>query len=241
MNYTIRAICNGTCKVAGHHAFYGGNPAELHDFPLIVWLIEGEGGPMLVDAGLGDVAAMNRGAAHVLAAPIAQRPEEDIRAQLGRCGYGPEDVRRVILTHLHFDHVDQLDLYKNAEIVVSERGLAGARAASPSWAPEKTLAMFEATEGSRLRAVDDSPVAPGIDVVWMGGHTPCSQAVYVETDNGPVAMAGDAIFRRSQLETDVPIGIWSDLDQARGAIQKLRARPADVLPSHDPEVLSRFA
>jgi glyoxylase-like metal-dependent hydrolase (beta-lactamase superfamily II) len=239
--YSVRALCNGACKVAGHHTFYEGNRHEVYDFPLIVWLIEGEGGPMLVDAGLGDVAAMNSGAAHVMVEPIRQKPEEEIRVQLRHQGYGVEDIRRVLITHLHFDHVDQLDLYVNAEIVVSGRGLAAARASSPSWAPEKTLALLEAAGEGRVLAIDNCEVIPGIDVVWMGGHTPCSQAIYIQTAEGEVALVGDAVFRRSQLESGIPIGIWSDLDEARGAIRSLKARGGDVLPSHDPDVLRRFA
>ena len=241
MAYSVRALCNGVCKVAGHHTFYEGNRDEVYEFPLIVWLIEGEGGPMLVDAGLGDVAAMNSGAAHVLAEPISQEPEEEIRVQLKRHGYVPEDIGRVFITHLHFDHVDQLDLYVNAEIVVSGRGLAAARAVSPTWAPEETLALLEDTGEGRVRAIDDAEVMSGIDVVWMGGHTPCSQAVYVRTAEGEVALAGDAVFRKSQLESGIPIGIWSDLDEARDAIQRLKARDADVLPSHDPDALRQYA
>lgn len=237
MPYSVKALCNGVCKVAGHHAFYGGEPSETYDFPLIVWLIEGGSGPMLVDTGLGDVAEMNRGAAHVLAEPIVQRPEEEIRSQLGRHGHTPEDIQYVFLTHLHFDHVDQLDLYSNAQVVVSGRGLAQAKSASPTWAPEKTLTLLNEL-GDRVTAVDDTEVLSGIDVVWMGGHTPCSQAVYVRTDGGDVVLAGDAVFRRSQLASGVPIGIWSDLDEAREAINRLNARDADVLPSHDPEALA---
>lgn len=123
MSYTIHALINGECQVAGHHAYYQGNPDERYRFLLIVWLIEGPQGPMLVDTGLFHVDDMNQGAAHVLAEPIVQTPAQDIRAQLKRHGYAPEDIRCVFITHLHFDHVDQLDLYSNARYVVSQRGL----------------------------------------------------------------------------------------------------------------------
>ena len=72
MTYTIRPLLNGTCQVAGHHAYYQGDPEARHTFLLLVWLIEGPQGPMLVDTGLTHVDEMNRGAAHLL----------------GRCGPG---------------------------------------------------------------------------------------------------------------------------------------------------------
>ena len=67
MKYTIRPLLNGECVIAGNDAFYEGDPSELYPYALMQWLIEGGECPMLVDAGLGDVEEMNRGAAHVLA------------------------------------------------------------------------------------------------------------------------------------------------------------------------------
>ena len=240
MTYTIRPLLNGTCQVAGHHAYYQGDPEARYTFLLLVWLIEGPEGPMLVDTGLTHVDDMNQGAAHVLAEPIVQTPEEDICAQLQRHGHTPADIRCVFITHLHFDHVDQLDLYENARLVVSKRGLAEALATDPSWAPAKTLALLDDSAKHRTIAVDDDEIYPGIDVVWTGGHSPCSQVVYMRTAVGDVALAGDAIFRVDQLESGVPIGIWHDLNDARQAIDKLNARQAIILPSHDPDVFARF-
>ena len=62
--YRIYALRNGTCKIAGNHAFYRGDNTETYGFALYIWLILGGDKPMLVDAGLSDVAEMNRGAAH---------------------------------------------------------------------------------------------------------------------------------------------------------------------------------
>ena len=240
MSYTVRAIYNGECQVAGHHTYYQGNPEERRPFPLLVWLIEGADGPLLIDTGLYNVDEMNQGAAHVLAEPITQQPEHEIRVQLEKYGYRPEDIHHVFITHLHFDHVDQLDLYTNARIVVSKRGLEEALASEQSWAPSKTLELLSQTARDRTLAVDDDEVLPGIEVVWVGGHSPCSQVVYVRTSQGDVAFPGDAIFRVDQLESKIPIGIFHDLDQARVSIDTLNDREAIVLPSHDPAVFERF-
>ena len=240
MGFTIRPLCNGTCKVTGYYTFYQGDRDTLHEFPLTVWLIEGGDGPILVDAGLGDVGRMNRDAGHVLAEPIVQTPDQEIRAQLKMCGYAPSDIGMMILTHLHFDHVDQLGLYENARIVVSKRGLELARSAAHCWAPPETMDILVGHRADRVITLDDTQVVRGIEVAWMGGHTPCSQAVYVDTDAGEFALAGDAVFRADQVESKIPIGIYSDIDEARGAIDKLAERGATVLPSHDPVVYDRY-
>ena len=183
---------------------------------------------------------MNRDAGHVLVEPIVQEPEKEIRAQFSRFGYRPEDIGKVILTHLHFDHVDQLGLFNKAEIVVSKKGLEGAKAASPSWAPDETMEILTGSGANRVVALDNEQVEPGLEVAWMGGHTPCSQAVYVNTEASEFALAGDAVFRPNQIASKIPIGIYSDLVEARGAIDKLAERGAKVLPSHDPLVYSQY-
>ncbi|NLE59192.1 MAG: hypothetical protein GX616_12585, partial [Planctomycetes bacterium] len=59
--YRIYPLRNGRCEIAGNDAFEGGDPAKSCEYVLYAWLILGGEKPMLVDAGLNDVAEMNRG------------------------------------------------------------------------------------------------------------------------------------------------------------------------------------
>ena len=71
---------------------------------------------------------MNRGAAHVLREPITQDKRESSRVQLRKFGLTPEDIGYVLITHLHFDHVDDLLNYKNAKVYVGRKEWEGASA-----------------------------------------------------------------------------------------------------------------
>lgn len=238
--HTLTPLCNGRCVIAGHHVFADGDPAERYEFALLVWLIEGPSGPCLVDCGLRHVGEMNEGAAHVLAEPITQRPEEDVRQQLESHGRSPEDIQAILVTHLHFDHVDNLDLFPNARIVVSARGFREATK-NPgwvgSWAPGKTLAGMTGPWQPRVVLTDDAEVLPGIRTVWLGGHSPCSQGVLVETVTGPVFLAGDTIHRHENLEQMRPIGVYHDLGECRAALERVRAMDVTVMAGHDPGAL----
>ena len=179
MTYKIYPLKNGACTIPGRYAFDGGDESEIFPYSLYVWLVIGGERPILVDAGLRDVAEMNRGAAHVMADPIVQKPEERVTEQLARRGVAPEDIGVVLITHLHFDHVDELDLFTNARIVVSERGLEAATAFpgwQGSWAPQATLEGLTQTWKERVIATDDAEIVPGIRTFWVGGHSPCSPA-----------------------------------------------------------------
>ena len=243
MAYRIHALSNGRCKVAGNHAFHGGDPNEALPFQLFVWLIEGADKPILVDAGLSHVDEMNRDAAHVIAEPITQAPDETATAQLSKHGINPEDVGHVIVTHLHFDHVDDLANYTNATYVISGRGLEAALRARaetpPGWAPWKTLDLMEGPARERTLAVDDAEIVPGIRTMWFGGHTRCSQGIAVETRDGVAVLGGDTICRYEHFEQRRAMGLAESVEECLAAVDRAREVADIILPGHDPRVLER--
>jgi len=242
VEYRIYPLRNGVCKIAGHHAFHGGSDKGLYDYALYIWLVLGGEKPVLVDAGLTDVAEMNRGAAHVLAEPITQGEHESSVAQLRKFGLSPDDIGHVLITHLHFDHVDDALLYRNAKIYVGKKEWEGATGRSPSWGHGPFLHAFlnDPQCKQRLVLVQDEEILPGIESFWVGGHTPGSMAYRVNTAHGRAVLTGDTISLLANFERAVPPGVHTSLKECRAAIEKVRAKAAIVLPSHDPGTLDRW-
>jgi glyoxylase-like metal-dependent hydrolase (beta-lactamase superfamily II) len=240
--YRIYPLRNGVCKIAGNHAFYNGNEDESYDFALYLWLILGGDSPILVDAGLTDVAEMNRGAAHVLREPITQAENESSRAQLRKFGLKPEDIGHVLITHLHFDHVNDLLLYTNAKVYIGKKEWQGATTSAPSWGDGRIMHEFLNNPQCRKRLVlvEDQQVLPGIESFWVGGHTPGSMAYCVNTAYGRAVLTGDTVSLLANFERNIPLGIFSNLEECRQALDKIRARADIVLPSHDPGTLDRW-
>ena len=117
---------------------------------------------MLVDAGLSQVDEMNRGAARVLREPITQETNETSRAQLLKFGLVPADIGQVFITHLHFDHVDDLLSYTNAQVYVGKKEWEGATTAAPTWGHGRILHEFLNNPlcRQRLSMVEDQAVLP---------------------------------------------------------------------------------
>jgi glyoxylase-like metal-dependent hydrolase (beta-lactamase superfamily II) len=240
--YRIYPLRNGVCKIAGNHAFHGGNNAETYEYALYLWLILGGDKPILVDAGLSNVEEMNRGAARVLREPISQRRDEHSRAQLRKFGLAPEDVGHVLITHLHFDHVDDLLNYKNAKVYVGKKEWIGATTAAASWGHGRVMHELSNNPDWKRRRVlvEDQEVLPGIESFWIGGHTPGSTAYRVNTAQGKAVLTGDTVSLLANFERNVPPGVFESLDECRAAIKKIRAKADIVLPSHDPATLKRW-
>src|SRR5947207_2276479 len=96
-----------------HHArraaenFIGGDP---HDGPMpldyFVWLVRGSGRELLVDTGFSAAMATKRGRQHL------RCPTEGLRL----LGVEARDVADVVITHLHYDHVGNFDLFPAATL-----------------------------------------------------------------------------------------------------------------------------
>ena len=240
--YRIYPLRNGVCKIAGNHAYHNGDNAETYDYALFIWLVLGGDKPMLVDAGISNIEEMNRGAAHVLREPITQHRDETIRVQLGKFGLKPDDIGRIFITHLHFDHVDDLLEYKNATVYIGRKEWEGALAAAPTWGHGKILHEFSNNPDckKRLVVVDDGQILPGIEAFWVGGHTPGSTAYCVNTAHGRAVFTGDTVSLLGNIEKDIPPGVYTSLDECMAAMKKIREKADIILPSHDPGTLDRW-
>lgn len=248
--YRIYPLRNGTCKVKGRYAFASkeaeaGKPdaaAADYEYALYVWLVLGGEKPILFEAGLEDVESMNRGAKEVLAEPIRQGPGETTAAQLRKFGLRHEDIGHVLITHLHFDHVDELFKYSRATYHVGKKEweLASANGGRGSWCDGRILFPLLADEKlkTRLHLVEDGEVLPGIEALWVGGHTPGSMAYRIRTAHGWAVLTGDTISRYENLER--PVGVYSSREEVEEAMRRIRALGDIVLPSHDPRIHERW-
>lgn len=211
-----------------------GIPINVH-----FWLLRGHGRTALIDTGLRPVPL------HGNEQKFQQRPGEDTASLLRARGVEPSEVDAVVLSHLHHDHAESAGMFSRAEIVVSRRGWdwwQGERAGlrSPLYPVDLISAWEQGLLGNRLRlAGDEEEVLPCLRVAWSGGHTPCSQLVFVDTPVGRAVFTGDESFLYRNVEEDVPVGLHASLELARAALVRAREDADFPVPSHDPDVLLR--
>lgn len=240
VRYSVQGFRTGGGKVPVRALVAGSDSDEVAELAVLCWLLEGGGRRIMIDTGLRPVPLPGNETKFDLG------PGEDTAARLAHAGVDPGSVDAVIFTHLHHDHAENASLFGSAHYLVSGRGWRSAVTPVPEhfekqgrW-PRDTFGFLVADAYHRLRLLgDDEEAFPGVRVSWVGGHTPCSQLVSVDTAAGAVTFAGDNAFLYRNLDERRPVTLAVDRGQADAALRRVLDSGDIVVPGHDPEFFDR--
>ncbi|SDZ25878.1 N-acyl homoserine lactonase family protein [Herbiconiux ginsengi] len=151
--------------------------------PVFVHLIDHPAGRVLVDTGMTEL--------HPAVADMDPQLEP-----LTEKGIDLDGITAVVNTHLHFDHCGGNHLFAGTPVYVQRRELEDARTLD-----EYTIREWVDAPGMTYIEVDgEFELLPGVRLLPAPGHTPGSQIVVVETDAGPVVIAGDSAVWFGELD-----------------------------------------
>ncbi|MEN2738382.1 N-acyl homoserine lactonase family protein [Microbacterium sp. X-17] len=245
--YEVYALRYYTRQAQRDHEFHReAMYAEQFDDDLYMdysfWLVRNEERIVLVDCGFDKARAAAKGR-HQLQDPV------ELLAVLG---VAPEDVDEVIVTHMHYDHVGNIELFPNAQVTMARAeyeywtGPYGARELMQIIVdPIETAIVTRLKEAGRLTLVEDeAEVAPGIRVERVGGHTPGQLIVEIQGTAGTIILASDAAHYYDEIDLDRPYNLFVDLGELYGGYDRLRELDrrdgTTVVAGHDPRVAGMF-
>ena len=238
--YAVRYATLPNFRVAS--LIQGADTSRRLDIAMMVWLLKGaDGRNVVVDAGFhrSDFVTRWRPTNFV-------PPSEAVE----RVGVKADDVTDVIISHVHWDHLDGVDLFPKARVWIQREefqhhldsaGTVHDRAIDAGDA--KILA--EIARQGRLRLVDGDgkEIIPGITVYTGGKHTFASQFATVKSGTNTIVIASDNLYLYENLARRVPIAQTLDAASnlnAQGRMLSLASDEKLIVPGHDPEVFSRF-
>lgn len=227
--------------------------------PIYAFLIEHDEGLILVDTG--ETARVAEPGYFPTWHPYfrtglrsAVRDDDEIGPQLTRLGFSPDDVSRVVMTHLHTDHAGGLHHFPASEVLASAleiehaRGLMGrARgylnhrfpawlSLQPLWLDDRPFGPFPASK----------PLTKAGDVIAIpaAGHTPGQIAVAVLDHDATILIAADSSYTEDAMLRGIVDGVAPDDHAAKTTLARIReyaaSTPTIYLPSHDPESARRL-
>ena len=243
MQYTIRPLIISKYNLKKgdmtHRLFYG----ERYWAPDVAWYIEGADRTILVDTSMSAKVAKK----------YTETPVEDLISfedALASVGRRPEEIDLIIQTHLHVDHCGHIAKCKNATVMVQKAELDCALAPHPSFAADYDRELLR---DSRLLPIEgNQEIIPGIDVIFVPGHTPGSQAVSIQTAKGRAIISGfcachETFFPpvpklqwgKDTLGPVVAPGTFVDAIQAYNSVLKIKGMADILLPNHDVAIFEK--
>ena len=166
-------------------------------------------------------------------------------AMLERLGAAPEQVKHVILTHMHWDHMSGIELFPSATFYVQEQEFRfwtqdpiAKRAPFRHVSDDvsiRNLASLEGTEKLRLLH-GDTEILPGIECLLSPGHTVALQTVAVNTAKGKAIIASDCGHSFRNIKEGWPSVLITDLVAWMKSFDRIKAGASSVeliFPGHD--------
>jgi glyoxylase-like metal-dependent hydrolase (beta-lactamase superfamily II) len=168
-------------------------------------LVRTKSSTIVVDTGLGperrDAAFLER---------LAARPGPPLEEQLAALGVAPDEVDRVVLTHLHFDHAggllraDGRPRFPRARVAVQRHELQDAGADCPLCRASYVQDDWRAIDFDLLDG--DAELTPGVRVLRTGGHTRAHQVVRVDGGDETLMAWGDLVPTAAHLRPHWVLG-----------------------------------
>lgn len=245
-HYEVLAVRHGLFETrrSDFYLNYGeyGQPDAPLELAYWFWVIRGGGRTIVVDSGYSADGAARRKRTVIL--PVAEA--------LAALGIGPRSDVDVVVTHAHYDHIGNLDLFPIQRFFISPEesafwlGAESRHRQFQSVVEDADLVQLErlVASGRAQFVVGRREIAPGVVLHPFPGHTPGQLVVTVETAHGRIVLASDACHLSEELDRDMPFKHNTDLiGLYRGLEQLRRWRDAGdlIIPGHEPSTLEDFA
>lgn len=209
------------------------NQGELRKINYYAWLIKSNEELTLVDVGFKEKPAVLRGLNVI----------KTIDEELKRHNVSPDDIKNVVLTHLHWDHASNLKVFRKAKFYVQQSEIDFVCSENMRYSCfnrfyELDLLKEElgwAEKDERLICLQgDYHLNDYISLMACGGHTPGLQIVSVKAPNGLAVICSDAVPLCQNWDEIIPPGIATDIIQAVRSILKIsRLNAVTLYWGHD--------
>lgn len=259
--YSIRSLCYAHVDLPAD--FFGGVPihslegtktAAMHYVLLSGRDADGAEHHHLVDVGFADERWIGRFGFY------DWEPPDTV---LARVGLEPAQIEKVFISHMHFDHINGLRAFPDADLYVQQREYDGWVQAlglpalytpmgEESWITSSfdrgdIAVLGDFLARGKLHFVDDgAELLPGVTAhLSADGHTFGIQWLSVAGEDGPFVIASDTVFWYSNLEEMWPSGYTNGntyrMLLTYGEILEHVGGDHDrVLPGHDMRIYERF-
>ena len=217
--------------------------------PVGFYVVRHPKGNVLFDTGNNDklIADPNYWPTALAGLKPAMTPDVAIDVQLKKIGLSPDDIKYVVLSHMHLDHGGNIAKFPKSTLVVQRDEVRNAFWPAAGTGGPYVLGDFAALRDGAQKMIqlegDLDIFGDGTVVVkrWVA-HTPGSQMMTVKLKKtGLVILTGDNVYFRENVEKNLPpnivlayypSGFYTAYEWIR---QQMATQKADFFTAHDPD------
>ncbi|MDD4363073.1 MAG: N-acyl homoserine lactonase family protein [Atribacterota bacterium] len=215
---------------------------ELAESSYYIWLIKGENENILVDTGIHPIQAEKMQLLNYV------NPAELVT----QINLKPEDINKIIITHLHLDHTNGVTLFPKASFYIQEseynfwlKNPLAKRPPFMSTSDQESYKYLESLEGTdRLKIINGNfNIVDGIDCILSAGHTFGNQSVLVNTKKGIAIIGSDCGYYFKNYQEDWPSIYITNLPEWLKSYSMLREKVSSIeylFPGHDPLMYENY-
>jgi N-acyl homoserine lactone hydrolase len=172
------------------------------------------------------------------------KPHEEFRIQIKKLGLVPKNLKCAIISHGHLDHAGAIDNFVDTSVPIHfhkteleaiDQAIASGK---PSAYISGDFSHMKELNIVGIEGVLDLFGDESVVVFPTPGHTPGHQSVMVKANGKTVVLCQDACYTLENMMANIPIALYSDIDQAMNEIYHFRVMNymgADIGPPHDPD------
>ncbi len=196
----------------------------LEDFLFLYYLAEIDGKYILIDTGFRDEKLASDKGVTLLSI------EKEIEQVFGEMLH----ISKVILTHSHWDHVNNLDLYQGVPVVMAKETYSILMRQGED-------AIKQTLQNASLSLVEDSMwIDNKFHFQVIGGHTTDSSVIYFEEAGKKYVITGDECYLCDNAIRNIPSGVCADAHKNEEFIAKIHHEKWIPLPFHDKEIMDKY-
>lgn len=158
----------------------------------------------------------------------------DVDSEVKNIIGGKDNIDTIFITHSHFAHIDNLDLYEKPNVIISKK--------------EYDFALIKSPEPVKSRLKADNVILVDDEYIFdnkfrfkvIGGHTPGSAVIYFEEGEMNYVIAGDECYMCDNIYKNVPNGNCCNSENNEKFISDAHDKGLIPLPFHDISILRQY-
>ena len=215
-------------------------PRVWRNMPVYAVLIEHEDGKFLFDVGCDPEINhyfKNLGSRHYLSVPYTCSKQQTLEYQLELCNTKIEDIKAIIVSHMHYDHVGYLPVFHGIDVYVNkddyEASVEGRKTGESiaKYVTEPDVHFVPVSESFRL--------AKGIDVICIGSsHCKGLLGLLLEMEHNTLLFPSDVGYTKENWgppfqHQGKPYDTLGTLKEAAKLLELADKKKAKIMYAHD--------